>query len=60
MKRSKYQRTKRHDIKEEVKKVKNKVCFVRIIEIVNEREDIEEQQEIKVHLWLCYQVKLFF
>ena len=43
-----HQRTERHDIKEIVTKAKLQICYVRIFEIVNEREDIEAQQEISV------------
>ena len=42
------QRAERHDIKGIVTKVKHQVCYVKIIEIVNEREDIEVGQEIRV------------
>ena len=38
---AKYQRTERHDIKEVITKANHQICYVRIIEIVNEREDIE-------------------
>ena len=45
---TKHQRAERHDIKGIVTKVKHQVCYVKIIEIVNEREDIEVVQEIRV------------
>ena len=45
---TKHQRAERHDIKGIVTKVKHQVCYVKIIDIVNEREDIEVGQEIRV------------
>ena len=44
---TKHQRTERHNIKGVDTKAKIQVCNIRIIEIINEREDIEAQQEIK-------------
>ena len=41
-------KTERHDIKGVVTKVNNQVCYIRIIEIFNEREDIEVQKDIRV------------
>ena len=38
----------KHDIKGVVTKAKLRICNVKIIEIANEREDIEDQQEIRV------------
>ena len=43
-----HQRTERYDIKGVVTKAKLKICYIRIIEIVNERKEIETQQEIRV------------
>ena len=40
---TKHQRTEKHDIKGVDTKVKYQVCKIRIIEITNEREDIEAQ-----------------
>ena len=45
---TKHQRAERYDIKGIVTKVKHQVCYVKIIEIVNEREEIEVGQEIRV------------
>ena len=45
---TKHQRTERHDIKAVDIKANLQVCYIRIIKIVNEREDIEAQQEIRV------------
>ena len=45
---TKHQRTERYDIKGEVTKSKLQICYIKIIEIFNEREDIEAQQEIRV------------
>ena len=45
---TKHQRAERHDIKGIVTKVKHQLCYVKIIDIVNEREDIEVGQEIRV------------
>ena len=45
---AKHQRTERQYIKVVVAKVKLQVCYVRIIETTNEREDIEVQQEIRI------------
>ena len=44
---TRHQRTERHCIKGVVAKVKPQVCYVRITEITNKREDIEVQQEIR-------------
>ena len=38
---TKHQRTERHDFKRVITNVNNQICYVRIIEIVNERKDIE-------------------
>ena len=57
-KRTKHQRTERHDIKGVITKAKLKNCYVRIIEIVNERKDIEVQLEIIVP-YDCF-IKLSF
>ena len=46
---TKHQRTERKDIKGIVTKAKLKICYDRIIETVNERINIEAQQEIRVH-----------
>ena len=48
MKGTKHQRAERHDIKRVVTKAKFKFCYDRIIEIVNEKEDIEAQQVIRI------------
>ena len=44
----KHRRTERHNIKGVVTKLKHQACYVKIIEIVNQREDIELEQEIRV------------
>ena len=38
----------RHDIKGVITNGNHKICYVKIIEIVNERKDIEAQQEIRL------------
>ena len=46
---TKHQRTERHDIRGVITNGDHQICYIRIIEIVNERKDIETQQEIRVH-----------
>ena len=47
-KRTRHQRTERHDIKGVITNGNHQICDVGIIEIVNERKFIEAQQEIRV------------
>ena len=43
----KHQRTEKHDFKGVITNVNHQICYVRIVETVNERKDIEAQQEIR-------------
>ena len=45
---TKHQRTERHDIRGVITNGNHQICYNKIIEIVNERKDIEAQQEIRV------------
>ena len=45
---AKHQRTERNDIKGVITNANNQICYDRIIEIVNEIENIESQQEIRI------------
>ena len=43
-----HQRQKRHDIRRKITKFKHQVCYVMITEVVNSREDIKVDEEIRV------------
>ena len=45
---SKHQRHERYDMKGVITKIKHQVCYVKIIDIVNSRDDIKIGEEIRV------------
>ena len=45
---SKHQRYERYDMKGIITKIKHQVCYVKIIDIVNSRDDIKIGEEIRV------------
>ena len=45
---SKHQRQERHDIRGKITKIKHQVCYVMITEVINSREDIKTDEEIRV------------
>ena len=45
---TRHQRTERHDIKGVITNGNHQICYIRIIEIINERKHIEAHQEIRV------------
>ena len=56
---TKHQRTERNDIEGVVTKAKFQIFYARIIEIINERKDIEAQQEIR-ESYSCFIMLKFF
>ena len=57
---TKNQRTEKHDIRGVVIKAKLQIWNVRIIEIINQREDIETQQEIRVSYGCVIKLNYYF
>ena len=48
MKGSKHQRQERSEIRGKITKTKHQVCYVMITEVMNSREDIKDDEEIRV------------
>ena len=43
-----------------ITKIKHQVCNLKIIDIVNSRDDIKIGEEIRVTFWLYYQDNIIF